>query len=101
MKQYNIKYSDTFYDDLKNITSHIISMTRNPQIARNFYNQTLNTITRRSFSAESYEKFIPFEGSETYYRIYFGKYIIFYTVKEDVMDIRRMLWSGMDRLKHL
>lgn len=101
MKRYNIKYSETFFEDLQSIIIHIIEVTGNPEIARSFYELTLNVITKRSFSADCYEQYQPFEGSEMYYRIYFGNYVIFYILKDCTMDVRRMLWSGMNTVKHL
>lgn len=99
MKQYNVKYSETFYEDLQNITLHIIEKTGSIDLAREFYIRTIRAIEKRSFSADSFEKYIPYDNADTYYRIYFGKYIIFYVLKGNDMDVRRMLWSGIDKPK--
>lgn len=60
MKQYKVKYSEDFYKDLQNIVNHIIDVTGSTVIARGFYNGAISAIGRRSFSAESFEKFIPY-----------------------------------------
>ena len=49
-------------------------------------------IKNRSKNPLGYEKFISNAGN-VYYRIYVNNYIIFYTVSEDVMKVRRIIYS--------
>lgn len=101
MRNFEVKYSETFYRDLNAIVSHIFEQSGSRTIARNFYRNVLSAIDRRSFGADSYEKFQPYEGSPDYYRIYYGHYTVFYVIEDNSMDVRRILWSGMDLEKRL
>lgn len=96
MRKCNIIFSQDFLDDISEITRYIATASGSSATARKFYSDVLLAIEKRSFSAASYEIFHPYEGSPEYYRLYFWKYIIFYIVKDQVMDVRRMLWSGSD-----
>ena len=51
---------------------------------------------KRSFGADSYEPYYPYDDSPEYRRLYYGNYNIFYVIDGDDMDIRRILWSGTD-----
>ncbi len=101
MKKHKISYSEFFYDDLRLITRHILKESGSVRIAKHFYEDVLGCIESRAFGAESYETFNPYEGAPDYYRIYFGNYTVFYVMADDVMDVRRILWSGMDIPQHL
>lgn len=101
MKNFRVRYSDDFYDDLASIVTHIVSLSGSRTTARKFYENALKTVERRSYGADSYEKFHPYDGSPEYYRIYFGKYIIFYTITDDWMEVKRMFWSGSDIPKRI
>ena len=50
----------------------------------------------RTFGADSYEPYFPYEGSPEYRRLYYGNYTVFYVIDGDDMDVRRILWSGAD-----
>ena len=93
MKKYKIRYSESFISDLSQIVRLIEMQSQSKEIARKFYLRTFDAIQRRRFGANCYEKFSPFKESEEYYRIYFGKYTIFYVIDKEYMDIRRMLFS--------
>ena len=96
MTSFTVKFSETFYDDLRSIISHILENGGSEESARRFYDGALAYIERRSFGADSFEPFYPYADSPEYYRIYYGSYIIFYVLEDGAMDIRRMLWAGRD-----
>ena len=96
MRRFRIKYSETFYQDISEIVNHIFDKSKSRSIALGFYDKAIATIKRRSFGADSYESFIPYSGGPNYYRIYFGKYIIYCVIDGEEMDIRHMLWSGSE-----
>ena len=51
-------------------------------------------IEKRSKNPESYEKYISIKKkNSTYYRIYIRNYTIFYTVKNNIIEVRRILYS--------
>ena len=101
MKKYKIKYSELFYEDLGLIVQHILDKTKSVKIARQFYENVLACVDERTFGADSYETFQPYEDAPDYYRIYFGNYTVFYIIADDTMDVRRMLWSGMNMPQRL
>jgi len=65
-------------------------------VSKRFYDETLQFIEERSYGADSYEPYYPYEDSPEYRRLYYGNYTIFYVIDGDDMDIRRILWSGAD-----
>lgn len=48
-------------------------------------------IRDRLFSAESFELYTNPDNKYSYHRIYVGKYIVYYTLSNDVMIVRRFL----------
>ncbi len=94
-KEYKRIYSPTFRNQLKNILQYITYELKNKIAADNFYNEVMNKIKIRSKAPESYEVFrILNKGKIKYYRINVKKYTIFYVVKNDTMEIRRIYYSG-------
>ena len=96
MKTFNVRLAETFLWDMIDITLYILEKSANADIPRNFRENVLAAIEERSFGADSYEPYYPYNGSPEYRRIYYGKYTIFYVVDGDEMDVRRILWSGAD-----
>lgn len=93
-KKYEIKYSALFYKDLSNILHYIKYELQNPNASRLLLEEILKEIGNRSDNPESYEKYFSRkQRKNTYYRIYVKNYIIFYTVKENKMEIRRLLYQ--------
>lgn len=101
MKQFNVRLTETFLGDILDIMLYILDKSGNPDVARRFYNEALSAIDDRSFGADSYESYHPYPGSPEYSRIYFGNYTIFYVIVDGCMDVRRILWSGVEDSKKL
>ena len=92
--KYTIKYTDTFTKQFSNILKYFIYKLQNKIAAENFYDEVITEIERRSVSPESFEKYKSSKKREnTYYRIYVKSYTIFYVVKNNTMEIRRILYS--------
>ena len=54
----------------------------------------INEIEKRSNNPEAYEKYISNRKRKNlYYRIYVKNYTIFYTIINDTMQVRRILYS--------
>ena len=96
MRKFEVAYADTFLEDLTAITMYVFEKSGSRDAATRFYNDILETIDNRSFGADCYEKYLPYDGSPEYYRIYFGHYTIFYVFRDGIMDVRRILLSGTD-----
>lgn len=93
-KKYNIKYLPLFYDDLDKITDYIRYELANKIAADNFVNELEKEIHQRAYNPDSYEKYLSIkERKNTYYKIYVRNYTIFYTVKDNIMEVRRILYS--------
>ncbi len=93
-KKYKIKYLPLFYKDLDHITDYIKYQLRNEIAANNFVNELETEIKQRAFSPDSYEEYISTRKRKNkYYKIYVKKYTIFYTVNNNIMEVRRILYS--------
>ena len=93
-KKYEIEYLPTFISQFNNILYYITYELKNKIAADNFYNEVIKQIEIRSNSPESYEVFKIIKNGETkYYKINVKNYTIFYVVKNNVMEIRRIYYS--------
>jgi plasmid stabilization system protein ParE len=93
-KKYKIRYLPTFISQLNNILYYITYELKNKIAADNFYNEVVKQIEVRSNAPESYEVFKTIKGEKIkYYKIYVKNYTIFYVVKNNVMEIRRIYYS--------
>ena len=89
-----IKYTDTFTKQFDNILKYFIYNLQNTIIAENFYNEVITEIEKRSKNPQSFQKYNSVKKRKnTYYRIYVKNYTIFYIVKDNIMEIRRILYS--------
>ena len=92
--KYTIRYSSTYINQFNSILKYIVNNLKNKIAAENFYNEVIKEIEKRSENPEDYEKYISTKKRKnTYYRIYVKNYTIFYTVKDNTMEIRRILYS--------
>lgn len=92
--KYTIKYTSTFVRQFNSILKYFITTLNNKIAAENFYQEVIYEIERRCNSPESFEKYKSSrKRKHTYYRIYVKNYTIFYIVKDNTMEIRRILYS--------
>ena len=92
--KYTIKYSATFINQFNSILKYIVHNLKNRIAAENFYDEVIKEIEKRSENPEGFEKYISTpKRKNTYYRIYVKNYTIFYVVKENTMEVRRILYS--------
>lgn len=89
---FTLKYSLTFYEDFEKIISYIRDDLENYIAANNLIDTVEKEIYNRLLNPLGYEKYITKAGN-VYYRIYVKNYIIFYTVTNTVMEIRRITYS--------
>ena len=92
--KYTIKYTDTFIKQFNNVLKYFIYKLQNKIAAENFYNEVIKEIEKRSEYPESFEKYNSSrKRKNTYYRIYVKNYTIFYTIKDNTMQVRLILSS--------
>ena len=91
-KKYEIKYIPTFISQFNNTLFYITYELKNKIAADNFYNEVVKQIEIRSNAPEAYEVFKTIQGVK-YYKINVKKFTIFYVVKGNVMEVRRIYYS--------
>lgn len=97
MKKYKLRYLPLFEDDLYEAVSYIANVLHNPQAAEKLIEETEAAILERSKMPLSFEPYHSVKvRKNAYYRIYVGNYTVFYVVIDDVMEIRRFLYSRRD-----
>ena len=102
LNNYSLRYLPLFYDDLENIVFYICNVLENKPAAERLIDKIERAILKRLPIAEAFEPFRSQKVREyPYYRIYVDNYIVFYVVLEEsdekIMEVRRILYKGMDR----
>lgn len=93
-KKYEIKYLPTFISQFNNILYYITYELKNKIAADNFYSEVVKQIEIRSEAPESYKVFKTIRNEEIkYYKINVKNYTIFYVVKDNIIEIRRIYYS--------
>ena len=91
---YKIEYLPSFYNDLEKIVEYIAYELKNVYAANNLVDEIELEIKRRSLNPESFEVYKSAKKrKDIYYRIYVKNYTIFYIVKENIMEVRRIIYS--------
>ena len=95
MKKYKLRYLPLFEDDLYDAVSYIANVLNNPQAAEKLLKETEKAIYERLKMPLAFEPYHSAkERRDVYYRIYVGNYTVFYVVIDDVMEIRRFIYSA-------
>lgn len=101
-KPYQLRYLPIFEQDLVEMVSYITNVLRNPDAA----NQLLADVEAAIY--ERLENPLFFEAYRSagkrkhdYYRIYVRNYTVYYVVIDNVMEVRRFLYSARDVEKFL
>lgn len=100
MVQYKLKYNDLFYEDLIEILVYIKYNLSNEIAASKLYEEIIIQINKRLENPLDYEKYVSQINKKTFYKIYVNNYTIFYTVDDDVMEVKRIL-SKKRNLRYL
>ena len=91
---YKIIYLPLFEQDLNEIVDYIIVDLHNPSAAHKLVNKVEEAILKRAEDPLMYASYSSRKEREhLYYRINVGSYSIFYVVIDDVMEVRRILYS--------
>ena len=91
--KYIIKYLPTFNEELNSILYYFVNELKNKNAAENLYKEVFNRIERRSFAPNAFKVFKTTKKGESWYRIQVKKFTIFYVVKNNIMEVRRILYN--------
>ena len=95
--KYEIRYTSSFINQFNNILKYFVNKLNNKIAAENFYKKVVREIEKRSESPESYKKYSKIKKRKnTYYRKYVNNYTIFYIVKDNAMELRKIIYSKRD-----
>ena len=101
-KHYELRILPLFEEDLNEIVDYITYRLRNPIAANNLIDAVETAIYERLPFAESFE---PYPSNRDrrhpYYRIQVKNFTIFYVVIDNVMEVRRMLYSKRNWKDHI
>ena len=89
---YEIRYLPSFFEELNGIIYHITYRLKNRQAAERLHSSIIKAIEDRSDNPESFEVYMG-QNSKKYkwYRIYVNNYTIFYVVRNNTMEIARIV----------
>lgn len=94
MKEYALRYLPLVQEDLFEIIDYIQNNLQNPIAAENTLNKIESAILERLKAPESYAVWKSQKKRDyPYRRINVGNYTVWYVVIDDVMEVRRILYS--------
>ena len=97
MKEYTISYLPIFDADLAETWRYIAIDLHNPAAADRLILDTEKAILKRLENPVSFEKYHSKKEREyPYYRIHIRNFIVWYVVIDNVMEVRRFLYSKRD-----
>ena len=94
---YSLRYLPSYEQDLNEIVDYILFKLHNPEGAINLVKRIENAILERLNCPLSFE---PFQSNRIrknpYFRIYVDNFTVYYVVIDEVMEVRRLLYSSRD-----
>ena len=95
--EYEIEYLPSFDKEFNETLYYIMYKLNNKEAAKKLISNIQKAIFDRSINPEGFEVYKEVKKRKhKWYRIYIGNYIIFYTVKDNVMQIARLLYNRRD-----
>lgn len=88
---FGLQYSPEFLNDFDNIIQFIKYDLNNVIATNHLLLKVEKAIKNRLKNPLGYEKYKT-NGGNIYYTIYINHFIIFYTVNENIMNVRRMVY---------
>ena len=96
-RRYALRFLPLFEQDLNCAVDYIAIELQNPDAALKLIDDVEAAIMHRLQNPEAFEVFRSRrQRTHPYYRIGVGNYNVFYVVIGDVMEVRRLLYSGRD-----
>jgi len=95
--KYQLRYLPLFYEDMAAVVDYISNDLQNPQAASKLIDLTEQAILKRLDNPVSFQPIrSKKDRNNPYYRININNYAVFYVVIDDVMEVRRFLYSRRD-----
>ena len=95
--EYKLKYLPIFYEDMAEVVDYISNDLQNPTAALKLIDLTEQAILNRLENPVSFQPIrSKKDRKHPYYRININNYAVFYVVIDDVMEVRRFLYSRRD-----
>ena len=93
-KKYQLRYLPLFEQDLTAVREYISIKLQNPQAADRLVEETEKAIQKRLLTPDVFQVY-PSKRRRLhpYYRIGVKNYSVFYVVIDDIMEVRRFLYS--------
>ncbi len=99
-KKYSLRFLPLFEEDLNSIVDYISRQLQNPIAAKKLVDEVEAAIMKRFSNAESFEAYQSLSVHPyPYYYIKVNNYLVFYVVIDDVMEVRRIVYSRRDMTK--
>lgn len=95
--EYQLRYLPIFYEDMAEVVDYISNDLQNPTAAMKLIDLTEQAILKRLVNPLSFQPIrSKRERKYPYYRINVNNYAVFYVVIDNIMEIRRFLYSRRD-----
>lgn len=101
-KRYKLRILPLFEEDLNEIVDYICYDLQNPIAAEHMVDEVEKAIYERLHCAEAFEPYHSAkERQYPYYRIPVKNYTIYYVVIDNIMEVRRILYSRRDMTREI
>ena len=95
--KFQLRYLPIFYEDMAEVVDYISNDLQNPTAALKLIDLTEQAILNRLENPVSFQ---PIRSKKDrmhpYYRININNYAVFYVVIDNIMEVRRFLYSRRD-----
>jgi plasmid stabilization system protein ParE len=96
-RKYSLRYLPLFGKDIAGVKNYIANTLQSPAAAEKLIVETEQAILKRLSTPLSHKPYSSKKDRKhLYYRIHVRNFIVFYVVIDDVMEIRRFLYSRRD-----
>lgn len=91
---FEVEYSETFKKDIESVFKYIVNELRNEIAAENLLQLVEKEIIKRSYNPKGYKSFkLSDKDIYIWYKIKINNYFAFYTVENNIMIMRRFIYS--------
>lgn len=95
--KYRLRYLPIYYEDMAEVVDYISNDLQNPTAALKLIDLTEQAILNRLENPISFQPIrSKKDRKHPYYRINVNNYAVFYVVIDNVMEVRRFLYSRRD-----